>query len=330
MTIPILLLNVVLHVFVFQASFAIIGTVRDTDGKVVPSIRVSLLDENYQIRRTVFADSSGRFKFSGLRSGVYIVRAEPIGTPYEEQIQRVEFQSISAGRGGRGPSAEEPFMVDLIVRRKKAQTASQPSGVDFAQTVPDAARVEYKRGMNSLKDNKSEEGIASLKKAIEIFPDYYLALESLGTEYVKREEFAAAVPVLKHAIEVNRRGFKSLYALGVAHLKLNHTEEAIQRLQEAARGDSNNPNIYMMLGLAYGYNRAFVEAETSFKKAYQLGGEQAAEAHFYLAGIYNKQGKYSDAARELELYLKEAKDLKDRARIVEMINKLKAKESTKD
>jgi cytochrome c-type biogenesis protein CcmH/NrfG len=83
----------------------------------------------------------------------------------------------------------------------------------------------------------------------------------------------------------------------------------------------------MMLGLAYGYTGALKQAEDSFKRAYRLGGEETAEAHLYLAGIYNKQGRYAEAVKELEGYLKEADGKNvDRSRVREMIDKLKAKE----
>src|SRR5712692_8734632 len=50
-------------------SFVITGNVRDPTGRPVANIRVSLLDDNYQSIQTVFADTSGRFEFRGLRSG---------------------------------------------------------------------------------------------------------------------------------------------------------------------------------------------------------------------------------------------------------------------
>src|SRR5581483_6845424 len=67
----------------------------------------------------------------------------------------------------------------------------------------------------------------------------------------------------------------------------------------------------------------------SFRRALQTGGEAAAEAHFYLAGLYNKQEKYRKAWQELELYLKESKNIKDPPQIKAMIAKLKEKETTK-
>ena len=84
-----------------------------------------------------------------------------------------------------------------------------------------------------------------------------------------------------------------------------------------------------MLGLVYGKSGSLEQAETALKKAYEQGGSEAADAHVYLAGIYDRREKYLEASRELELYLKEAKGLKNRTQIKEMIAKLKAKVRSK-
>ena len=320
----VLLSGFVFSTLALQGSFVVMGTVQNTEGNAVDSIRVSLMDENYQILKTVFTDPSGRFRFPAVRSGVYTVTITPTGTPYEETSQRIDLQSLSGARGGRAPGGQEPVHVELVVRRKKLIGQNRTNEVVFAQDIPDFARAEYKRATTSIRNDKVDEGISALKKAVEIYPDYFLALELLGTEYVKLGKFTDGVPVLTHALKLNRNAPKSLYALGVAYLKLGRPAEAAELLRDAAHQDGNNANVYMMLGLACGYNKAFEEAELSLKKAYELGGDKVAEAHWYLAGIYNQQKRYSDAIRELETYLKEAKDA-DPAKVKEMINKLKAK-----
>jgi len=220
-------------------------------------------------------------------------------------------------------------MVDFVLKRKMPVGDASGREVVFSQTVPDAARQEYERGREALNGNKFDQADAALKKAIEIFPEYFMALELLGTEYVKRGQYNAALPLLAHAVEVNRRAPKSLYALGVAHLKLNHLPEATDWLKKAASEDAANINVYIMLGQAYGNNREYDPAVTALKKAIEIGGEQAAEVHFYLAAIYNKQNKYSEAIKELEIYLKQGKDV-DRAKIKAAIDSLKAKEKAKN
>jgi len=303
-----------------QSRFVVFGQVRDSNGNGIGSIRVSLLDENEQTLRTVFADNSGRYKFPNLGEGIYLVRVEPAGTPFEEQTQRIDLQSASR----LSSSTEDPWMVDFRLKLKKGESLSTP-GVVFLQPVPPAAREQYEKAVVSLSDKKTDLAIDSLKKAVEIFPDYFIALELLGTEYVKGGRFDDAIPVLNRAIQVNPDASKSLYALGVAYLKTNRSAEAVSWLQRSADKDSKSANVYMMLGLAYGNVGSFSESETAFKKAYLLGRSEVAEVHFYLAGIYNKQQKYSEAAGELELFLKESRDIKDRAQIKGMIAKFKEK-----
>ena len=149
----------------------------------------------------------------------------------------------------------------------------------------------------------------------------------LGTVSMKLGQFENAVPILIRANAVNDKAGSIMYALGFACLQLKRSDEAIEWFQKSAAQDSGNANTYMMLGLAYGHSGQLDQAETALKKAYQLGKANAADAHLYLAGIYDKRARYGDASRELELYLKEARGLKDKNQIKDMIAKLKAKEA---
>jgi tetratricopeptide (TPR) repeat protein len=133
-----------------------------------------------------------------------------------------------------------------------------------------------------------------------------------------------AVPLLTRAVEVNEAAPKSLYALGVATLRLKRTPDAIKWLQKAAAQDGDNVNAHLMLGIALGTVGRLDEAEESLKRAYRLGGGQVADVHMYLAGIYDKQKKYGEAVRELELLLKEGKDL-DESKVKAMIARLRSK-----
>ena len=74
MNIAALILCLVFSLVPSQSRFVVFGHVRDPQGNTVSSIRVSLLDENEQNLKTVFADSSGRFKFPDLGEGTYLVR----------------------------------------------------------------------------------------------------------------------------------------------------------------------------------------------------------------------------------------------------------------
>jgi tetratricopeptide (TPR) repeat protein len=283
-------------------------------------VRFTILDDGYQIVKTIFVDNSGRFTVKGLTMGRYIARVETTGTPYEEQSQQLELQTL------RRIAGDETVTIEFKLRAKKGGETPAPKGLVFAQDVPKAARAEFSRGVKSLKNNQPQAAIASLKQAIAAFPDYFEALELLGIEYIKSGQYESALEVLTRANRINGRSARTLYATGVAHLNLHRPQEANTWLEQSAQLDSNNPNTHMMLGLAYGNGGALEKSEESFKKALQIGGAEAAEAHFYLAGLFNKQGKYREARRELELLLKESKSVKEPAQIKAMIEKLKEKE----
>jgi Tfp pilus assembly protein PilF len=323
----ILLLSLASQPFAVQNFFSIVVTVRDDSGHTVSSIRVSLEDENSQPIATKFPDGSGRFQFRGLRSGIYNVRVETAGTPFEPVTVSVPLQSMTNSTINRS-TTDIPTPIDIVLRRRKSADGAAPAIV-FSQVIPPPAREEFTRAVSNL-NKSSASGIDSLKKAVEIFPDYFDALELLGTQYAKLGQFQDAAPILARALAVNDKATISMYWLGFSYLKLNRFNESIEWLQNASTLDSANPNVFMALGLAHGLNNSLDEAESALKTAYKLGGPGAADSHLYLAGLYNKRERYGEAWRELELYLKEAKGVKDPAQIKEMISKLKIKEKEKE
>lgn len=318
--IPTFLLNLLLSFSAFQ-TFIIVGSVRDQAGQAIPNVRVSIFDENFQPIRTIFVDSSGRFTVRGLGSGRYSFRVETTGTPFEEQTQNVELYSVRVRPGGT-----ETLPLDFVLKPIKSKgSAISTTTLIFAQEVPANAKSQFDSAVNYLKNGDTQQGIAALKKAVELFPNYFDALELLGTEYVKSGQFNLAIQILARAYEVNHRAPKCLYALGVAQLNLGHYNEAVEALKKSGELAPTNSNVPMMLGMAYNRLGNLEESETAYKKALQMGGKAMADAHFYLAGIYEKQGRYAEAAQQLELYLKEASDIKDPEQIKVMIERLNEK-----
>ncbi len=324
MFLPILLLSLLLNPFPFQ-KFVVIGRVSDTSGRAVPNVRVLAIDENFQPIRTIFVDGSGQFFVRGLSPGRYQFRVETTGTPYQEyETGWIELQSVRLRPGGT-----ENYPLDIVLKFKPNKSAGSRAEAVFVQNVPDNARVFYESGAKNFRDGQADDGVAALKQALNLFPDYFQALELLGKEMVKAGRYEEGLPVLSRAVKVNPRAAASHYALGVAYLKLGQLDSAIESLNKSASFSPTNANTQMMLGLAFRQNKQLPESEAAFKKALQLGGAAAAEAHFYLAGLYEKQKRFAAAAVELELYLKEAKDINAPDKIREMIRGLKEKAKTK-
>jgi tetratricopeptide (TPR) repeat protein len=282
------------------------GSVNAGD-RPVSEARVFLKNDGYGQVAQTYTDSSGRFRFTGLAGGNYYVEVDPVGTDYERQTQRVEARPFST----RGAGAAEVFrvMFQLVPRKSErsaeALAAARRKGTVFYQDVPKPAETEFQQGVQSLKEDAFDNGAASLKRAIGIFPDYYDALVLLGTAYVNRDDFASAVPLLRHAVEVNKGGWLAFYSLGVALTRSNKPADGVAALRSAVALNPHSAEAGLELGKALAKDAATqAEAIEVLKKVTQERNKGAREAYFILASLYGKRNQYQESADALEAYMK--------------------------
>ena len=326
-----LLLGLAISVVTSQGRNSISGLVFGESRAPVGDTYVQLLDELGQTITQVRTNGSGRYSFNNLPSGRFKVRVFPVGTDYMEQIQEVFLAPVSAIPG----SGAENQQVDFYLRLREGVNAG-PFGVPgaiFAQEVPDAARKLYEQGVSELRQKREKEGFESLKKALDVFPNYFLALDRLGTEYATRGNinpsyFEAARILLTKAIEVNPKSYSSMFGLGFAQYHQGMINEAVANLERAIAVYNDSPNGYLWLGIAQKKAGKLVQAETSLKRANDLGKGKVADVHWQLAGLYNEQKRYAEAATELELFLKNKPDARDAEKIKQLIVQLRQKSAT--
>lgn len=304
---------------------AINGRVTDAEGKPLYRIRVELLDEVEMRIAQVYTDGAGLYSFRNLSSGTFILRANADGT-HLEQTARI---SLFATRATGGSHYEQ---VDLVMptRAEKKAATSANAGTVFAQEVPEEARKVYERALKQLDNSKlAQQGIASLQEALDIFPKYYLALERLGIEHVKRQEYEPAHAALTRAVAVNPNGSAALYVLGVTCFHLNQVAEAVAALDKSLKLAPNSPNAaltHFYLGLALWKTGQQAQGEPHLKKACELNcAALPADIHLNLARYYSDNKRYKEAADELEMFLKLAPDAADAGNIRAVIRQLRAK-----
>jgi Tfp pilus assembly protein PilF len=306
-----------------QAGNQIGGHVFTTSRQPLANFQIELLDEVESVIRRTRTDSSGRYLFGGLAQGTYHVRVLTYGTNFVSQTARVSIVNVSVAGGGR--VYEEQSFVLKTVEEEKTGVVSKSTQVVFTQEVPESARGHYESAVAKLDGNEAEAGVEELKKAIEVFPNYYLALERLGLEYLKQRQYRQVVEVLNRALKVNPKGHASLYAIGVALYHLKLPDEAVDSLTRAASLAPNFVNAHLWLGIVLFRTGKQNAAEAPLKRAYELGGNQVPDVHMFLAQIYSNTKRYKDAADELELFLKEVPNAQDAENIRAIISRLREK-----
>ena len=296
-----------------QRSNSISGYVSNDRRGPIPDLQVELLNDVDSVIQRTKTDSSGLFAFRRLSEGIFQVRVQTYGTDYVGgQTKRVQLERTRAFE-----------QVDFVLATKKGASTSS-AGAIFVQEIPEQARKEFERAAPLLeKPEQRKEGIEALKRAIELFPGYFAALELLGTEYVKRQEYEPAIPVLTKAIEVNRRAYHSFYALSLAQYNLRQLPRAIESLRSAITLNQSSANANLFLGMVLRQTDKLDEAETYLKQADQLAASKSPEAHWQLALLYNQLKRNREAADHLELFLKIQPDAKDTELIKKLIQRFR-------
>jgi tetratricopeptide (TPR) repeat protein len=314
--------------FAAQSSNTIEGRVAGPDHRPLQNLRVTLQDGNYSEITSTITDAAGRFRFSGIGRGNYNIQVEPGRLPYERQTQRLEVNPISgrrAGPGGMGGGGEI-FRLDFTLRSGNTSSTVEPAGTVFIQPVPESAKKEYSNAIKSLEKESFDQAAGSLSRAIELFPEYYDALELLGTEYVKRKDYKQAAPLLARAVEVNKDGWRGFYSLGIAYSELGRHTESVQALKRAAELNPNSANAHMRLGMELAKSeQTRTEAIDSLKRVTQIAGNSVPQVYWYLGALYNKAGQWREAADAFDAFLKAAPDAAERDKIKLMIKQLRDK-----
>jgi hypothetical protein len=301
-----------LFLFLFLAHNAlgastIAGTIYDKQRNPLPDIEVELLDDLYRVRpggRTR-TDGAGKYQFDGLVNGRYTVRVFAFRYDLEDQEIPVEIATQGANAAGSAYILQDFY---LLPKRGGLRDTELTSG--FQQDVPKEAKTAYEKAVEGFTKKRDEEAFTNLKKAIELYPTYYTALQRFGMELYTRKQYLEAAQVFMEAIKVNEKSATSFYYLGAAlsNLGKDYQKAAMNALNKAYALAPASPQVLFMMGKLERGAGKFAEAEAHLLAAKKQSKSPVPDIHKELAQLYaNDLKKFKEAADELELYMKAAK-----------------------
>jgi Tfp pilus assembly protein PilF len=294
---------------------AITGTVLLSSGQRVQSHVTVRLQTMTKGDRLAVTDDNGTFSFRQLPNGEYTIVIDKVAD-YETFRQVVDIRQYT------GAPAQN---YSLNIRLEPKGGAAAKPGVLNAElaNVPQNARASYQKAQQSAQAGKNKEAIDLLKQAISEYPNFMLAYNELGVQYLAIGELANAEEALTSALKIKPDTFEPLMNYGITLVRLNRFSEAIPQLRAAIKLKEQSPLGHFYLGRALAYQQRYDDAISELNLAMQLGGDQMKEAHRYLAAIYNARGDKQRAIAELEAYLKLAPDSKDADHLRELIRDLR-------
>ncbi len=299
------------------------GFVFSEDRRPLPNVYVELLNEVNGTLGRMRTDNSGRYFFGGLSQGRFTVKAMPYGTNYQEQTVDVEIY----GYGASGRQLADNVQRDIYLRlRKGADSVPFVNAVLFVQDVPKDAQKAYEDANTALGNKDKDAGVIGLKKAIEIFPEYFSALQQLGVIYISQGKYEEARTMFERAVAVNKNSFDSLYGIAYAEYALGDFDKSIEAAERSIALKPDSVEVNLVLALSYRRAKKFEKSEAAFLKAAKIADGTSPDIYYQLALLYAFNLKrYKDAAEQLELFLKAAPDAKDKEAIKKLIKEYKEK-----
>lgn len=318
------LLAVVCFLFIAQSAYAsaIMGTIYDRNRTPIPEVNIELLNDLYQTINRTITDATGRYEFADLPDGRYTVKVLPLRHDLMEQSQLVEIYTSTVRGQGNGYIME---IKDFVLLPRKGSLDEAEAGVVFAQDIPKDAKKAYESALESFTKAKRTEGINSLKTAIKIFPNFFLALLRLGKEYSIEAKYGDAFPLLLKAADINAKSPTAFYFLGYALYKLGYYPSALIALSQAYVLSPSSVPLLWALGAVERHENKLADAEKHLTQAKKLTRIDIPDLNFELALLYRDLKKYDLAANELEAFLKARPDAKDAEKIKNLIKDYRSK-----
>ena len=275
---------------------------------------------------SILADSNGHFSFRGLAPGNYSITVES-DDEYETARDSVYIDTEARARRMSMPSFTRSYSVTFHLQAKrKSDGAGKPGVLNAALAgVSPAARDFYTKALEAARAGDSRKAVELLKGALSYHPDFALALNELGVQYLKLSQPDKAAEALRSALRLVPDNFTARLNYGIALLNKKEFAEAESQLRQVLKKNDASPTARMYLGIALINLRNYDESEKELQRAISTSGGNLGQAHYYLGGIYWRKKEYKRAVDELETYLKLVPNAPEAERIRATIKDLHSK-----
>jgi tetratricopeptide (TPR) repeat protein len=166
----------------------------------------------------------------------------------------------------------------------------------FALEVGQTAAIT--RGTRLLRQGRTDEAIALLRKTTTDYPDSGPVWVALGRAYLECRRPDAAERVLRVAVE-KERGEEPLRCLGQALLELGRVEEAADQFRSALQARPNSVEAHTSLGQCLKQLGRREEAIRAYRQALRYR-PNSVEAHAQLGELLAAAGRKEEAREHLE------------------------------
>lgn len=169
-------------------------------------------------------------------------------------------------------------------------------------TYPDSPRAHQALAEDYAALHQPQQAADHYHAALRGRPNLPGAYLALGQVYASANLWKQAEDAFREEIKLEPGNAEAAFRLGNALLQDGNAHEAREQLQRANQLQPDMPETLYALGKAESVESNYAAAEQAWKRVIELEpkGDLASQSHFGLAGVYRKQGKAQEAAREMK------------------------------
>lgn len=278
---------------------------------------------------TAVASPEGKFTFTSLRPDSYTVIVNG-GDEYENAQE-----TVSIGNSGSVPAQGNPwsyahplvYKVEIYLQPKRTNAAEAKAAATRAALakLPQTVQDQFNEAAATAAKGDAAKAIEQLEVVIKQEPEFSLAYNELGVQYLKLGQTSNAAEAFASALKLAPEEFEPRLNYGIALLNLKQIGNAETQLRLALKLNPASATGHYYLGLALMKENDLTTAESEFKTSVTNSNDAIAAAHKYLGGIYWHNLQFARAADELERYLKLDPKASDAPKVRETIKELRAK-----
>jgi arylsulfatase A-like enzyme/Flp pilus assembly protein TadD len=158
--------------------------------------------------------------------------------------------------------------------------------------------IHYLLGLNYYRINEFASSVVEFKKALELSPNYMLAVFNLGLANAALGDDVEAAKYLKRTLELDPTNFSAAFDLGVTYLHQNMMPESTEAFRQSVTINPDFAPGYRALGEMLLYQHKIDEGLKELRTAARLAPKDP-RIHEALAKALEAKGLHMEAAEEM-------------------------------
>ncbi len=199
-------------------------------------------------------------------------------------LQRHRDDAAALGAFKKAWELEEDAETALNIADLMVRTGFPPAAKTWfekaIEAAPDFAEARFNYGLHCVVEDRLDDGVEHLLRAVEIDPTYSRAWAELGAALAALDRHEDALHALDHALKIDRKDFWALVHRANVHWAMGNERKASRDFRAATKIEPDLAEPHLFYGEFLALTGKTVAAEKQFEEAMAIDPNPAVRAKY--------------------------------------------------